>query len=56
MRMIIVGGLLMLALLGAVLSSVGNDHPRSASAPDVDNTPPEREITRQAIPSYLVRS
>jgi len=56
MRMIIVGGLLMMALLGAVLSSVGGNHPRAASAPDTDNTPPAHEITRQAAPGFFGRS
>ena len=56
MRMIIVGGLLMMALLGAVLSSVGRDHPRAASTPETDNTPPAHEITRQVVPGSFGRS
>jgi hypothetical protein len=46
----------MMALLGAVLGSVGSDHTRGASAPDADNAPPPREITRQAIPGSFGRS
>ncbi len=51
MRMIIIAGLLMMALLGAVLGAVEMDHPLWVSAPDQDNRPPEREITRQITPA-----
>jgi hypothetical protein len=54
--MIIVAGLLMLALLGAVLSSVGGDHPGAASIWDVDNQPPAHEISRQALPASFGRT
>lgn len=45
MRMIIVAGLLTMALLGAVLGSIGTEHPSWVSAPDDDNGPPVREIS-----------
>jgi hypothetical protein len=44
MRMIIIAGLLTVALLGAVLSSVGGERPAWVSAPDETNAPPSREI------------
>jgi hypothetical protein len=59
MRMIVVAGLLMVALLGAVLSSVGGNLPLSALATDNDSTdtkPPPREISRQALPGTFGRS
>jgi hypothetical protein len=54
--MIIVAGLLMMALLGAVLGSVGMDHPLWVSAPDEDNRPPAREITGQVVPGPVDRA
>jgi hypothetical protein len=54
--MVIVAGLLMMALLGAVLGSVGMDQPLWVSAPDQDNRPPAREITGQVLPGSVVRS
>jgi hypothetical protein len=42
--MIIIAGLLTVALLGAVLSSVGGERPAWVSAPDETNAPPSREI------------
>jgi len=48
--MIVVAGLLMIALLGAVLSSVGAEHPSWVSAPDEVNNPPEREISDRIGP------
>jgi hypothetical protein len=59
MRMIIVAGLLMIALLGAVLSSVGGNHPLSVYVTNPDNDevkPPPREISRQALPGNFGRS
>ena len=50
MRMIVVAGLLMMALLGAVLGSVGFDRPAWVSAPDEVNGPPEREISDRVGP------
>jgi hypothetical protein len=51
MRMIIVGGLLMMALLGAVVGSVRMmEHPAWVSAPDEFNGPPQREISDRAAP------
>jgi hypothetical protein len=55
MRMIIVAGLLMMALLGAVLSSVGGDRHLWVSAPDEENRPPAREITGQVLPGMIDR-
>jgi hypothetical protein len=46
MRMIIVGGLLMMALLGAVVGSVRMmEHSAWVSAPDEFNGAPAREIS-----------
>jgi hypothetical protein len=58
MRMIIVAGLLMIALLGAVLSSVGGHAPLTVYGTNSDNDDfkPQREITRQALPSSFGRS
>src|SRR5262245_59764811 len=58
MRMIIVAGLLMIALLGAVLSSVGGHHPLSVYGTNQDNDDmkPLREISRQALPASFGRS
>ena len=60
MRMIIVAGLLMIALLGAVLSSVGGSHPLSlyyVTNPENDVVkPPPSEIQRQAMPSSFGRT
>jgi hypothetical protein len=53
MRMILIAGLLMVALLGAVLTSVGAESPRWVSAPDEYNGPPEREISDRATPGSL---
>jgi hypothetical protein len=51
MRMIIVAGLLMMALLGAVVGSVRMmDHPAWVSAPDEFNGAPEREISDRVTP------
>jgi hypothetical protein len=50
MRMIIIAGLLMVALLGAVLSSVGAGRVEWVSAPDEDNIPPAREISHRTAP------
>lgn len=44
MRMVLVAGLLMVALLGAVLGSIRSEHTGWASAPDEVNGPPVREI------------
>lgn len=54
MRMIVVAGLLMIALLGAVLSSVGAEHPSWVSAPDEGNGPPAREISDRIAPESRV--
>ena len=58
MRMIIVAGLLMIALLGAVLSSVGGNPPLSVHVtnPDNDDGKPPGEISRQALPGSFGRS
>ena len=53
MRMVIVAGLLMVALLGAVLTSVGGRHTLWVSAPDEDNAPPAREINGQLTPRSI---
>ena len=50
MRMIVVAGLLMMALLGAVLGSVGGERPAWVSAPDEFNGPPAREISDRIAP------
>jgi hypothetical protein len=52
--MIVVAALLMLALLGAVLGSVGADRPVWVSAPDKVNGPPEREISDRIGPGAHV--
>lgn len=55
MRMIVVAGLLMMALLGAVLGSVGFDRPAwVSSAPDEVNGPPQREISDRIGPGAHV--
>jgi hypothetical protein len=41
MRMIVIAGLLMMALLGAVLGSIGSEHPLWVSAPDVGSASPD---------------
>jgi hypothetical protein len=51
MRMVLVAGLLMIALLGAVLSSVGGSHPLWVSAPDGEDGPPAREISDSSVPA-----
>ena len=58
MRMIIVAGLLIIALLGAVLSSVGGSPPLTVyvTNPDNDDGKPPSEISRQAPPGPFVRS
>ncbi len=59
MRMIIVAGLLMIALLAAVLSSVGGNPVLSVYVTNPDNDdgkPPPREISRQALPGSFGRS
>ena len=56
MRMIIIAGLLTVALLGAVLSSVGGERWSWASAPDEINSPPSREIIggeKSAAPNLI---
>ena len=50
MRMIVVAGLLTMALLAAVLGSVGGDRPAWVSAPDDLNGPPAREISDGIAP------
>ena len=50
MRMIVVAGLLMIALLGAVLGSVGAERPAWVSAPDEVDGPPAREISDRVAP------
>lgn len=50
MRMIVVAGLLMMMLLGAVLGSVGGEGPAWVSAPDEFNGPPAREISDRVPP------
>jgi hypothetical protein len=54
MRMIVVAGLLMMALLGAVVGSVGFDRPLWVSAPDEVNRPPDREISDRIGPGAHV--
>ena len=54
MRMIVVAGLLMMALLGAVLGSVGAERPAWVSAPDEVNGPPTREISDRVGPGAHV--
>jgi hypothetical protein len=54
MRMIVVAGLLMMALLGAVLGSIGAERPSWVSAPDEFNGPPEREISDRIAPESRV--
>jgi len=54
MRMIVVAGLLMMALLGAVLGSVGGERPSWVSAPDEFNGPPAREISDRITPESRV--
>jgi hypothetical protein len=48
--MIVVAGLLMIALLGAVLGSVGAERPAWVSAPDEVDGPPAREISDRVAP------
>lgn len=45
MRMVVVAGLLMMALLAAVVSSVGGDRSLWVSAPDEAGGPPAQEIS-----------
>lgn len=54
MRMIVVAGLLMMALLGAVLGSVGGERPAWVSAPEEFNGPPAREISDRVLPEARV--
>lgn len=54
MRMIVVAGLLTMALLGAVLGSVGADHPYWVSAPDDSVGAPEREISNHLVPGSRI--
>lgn len=53
MRMVIVAGLLMVALLGAVLGSVGAHETLWVSAPNEDNGAPVHEISGQILPGSL---
>lgn len=50
MRMVLVAGLLMIALLGAVLGSIKSEQTGWASAPDEVNGPPAREISDRIGP------
>lgn len=54
MRMIVVAGLLMMALLGAVLGSIGGERPSWVSAPDEINGPPAREISDRVPPKARI--
>jgi hypothetical protein len=54
MRMIVVAGLLTMALLAAVLGSVGGERPAWVSAPDEFNGPPAREISDRVPPEARV--
>ena len=54
MRMIVVAGLLMMALLGAVLGSIGGERPSWVSAPDEINGPPASEISDRVPPEARV--
>jgi len=54
MRMIVVAGLLTMALLAAVLGSVGGERPLWVSAPDEFNGPPAREISDRVPPEARV--
>lgn len=54
MRMIVVAGLLTMALLAAVLGSVGGERPAWVSAPDEFNGPPAREISDRVPPKARV--
>jgi hypothetical protein len=52
--MIVVAGLLTMALLAAVLGSVGGERPAWVSAPDEFNGPPAREISDRVPPEARV--
>jgi len=54
MRMIVIAGLLMMALLGAVLGSIGTDRPAWVSVPDEDTGRPPHEISNRIGPGSLV--
>lgn len=54
MRMVVIAGLLMIALLGAVLGSIGGERPAWVSAPDEVNSPPAREISDRIVPGSQI--
>jgi hypothetical protein len=56
MRMIIVAALLMMALLGAVVGSVGSERPLWVSAPDDSSGPRSQDVSGQPVPGSYDRS